>query len=44
MQKEKISAIILVVIVVVALFAYIGTKENLFGNLFKPEPKTEEVE
>jgi len=39
MQKEKISAIILVVIVVVALFAYIGTKEDLFKNLFGPEPE-----
>jgi FKBP-type peptidyl-prolyl cis-trans isomerase 2 len=42
MQKEKISAIILVVIVVVALFAYIATTENLFGNLFEPE--SEEVD
>jgi FKBP-type peptidyl-prolyl cis-trans isomerase 2 len=42
MQKEKIVAIILVVIVVAALFAYIGTKEDLFGNLFGPE--SEEVE
>ena len=41
MQKEKIAAIILVVIVVVALFAYIAAKENLFGNLFEPEPDKE---
>ena len=42
MQKEKISAIILVIIVFVALFAYIASTENLFGNLFKSE--NEEVE
>lgn len=35
MEKEKISAIILIVIVIVALFGYIVTKENLFG----PEPE-----
>lgn len=39
MQKEKIAAIILVVIIVVALFGYIGIKEDIFGNLFKSEPK-----
>lgn len=43
MQKEKISAIILVVIVVVALFSYVAAKENLFGNLFEPEPKEVEL-
>ncbi len=45
MQKEKISAIILAIIVVVALFAYIATKENIFGDLFKPEPQgSQEIE
>jgi hypothetical protein len=32
MQKEKITAIILVLIIVVALFAYIATKEDLFWS------------
>lgn len=43
MQKEKISAIVLVVIIVVALFAYLASKENLFGDLFKSESKEIEL-
>jgi len=39
MQNEKLAAIILVIIIVVALFAYIVTKEDLFGNLSGSEPE-----
>lgn len=39
MKNEKIAAIFLIIIVLVASFAYIGTIEDLFGNLFEPEPE-----
>jgi len=40
MQNEKLAAIILVALIVVALFAYIVTNEDLFGNdLVGSEPE-----
>ena len=37
MQREKIAVISLVIIIVVALFAYLGATYDIFGNLFENE-------
>ncbi|MCJ7570269.1 MAG: FKBP-type peptidyl-prolyl cis-trans isomerase, partial [Candidatus Thermoplasmatota archaeon] len=44
MQKEKIAAILLVIIVIVSLSAYLIIKNpDIFENLFKQKPKTAEI-
>jgi hypothetical protein len=44
MQREKIAVAGLVIIIVVALFAYLATTEDLFSNIFGDEEVSSDIE